>query len=747
MATARPRHLAVDDVWVWHAVRAIVVVLATTEAVFSAWVWRTPLDVLLAVVSAAAVIVALFHPVPGVLMALAPLISDILMPRDHGVTPMVVVTIVVAARAQPRVALLVLTGVAGIRAGHLWWSSGSTESLFLAALFLAALGVGVVLRWLLRHRILSTRELSLLEERVRATRQEERAALADELSGILTQDLRATGALLDRAQVAGAGAASLVEVDARARASLTRLRRLVSTLRGAGTADQATPGDLVSALEEVEDHLVGHGLTVEIDLPDPATIRPTTDADALLRTLRTAVDRLREEGGTGTIHLRVAASGGGVAVLVGRRDGDLGTRWLVEEFVPPRPQSAAPADAPRRPFLTRISLNTARLALALPATAAAGVWTVGLVLTWRERPELLTHDLAMVVAFLALALAATSPPASAMVLAAAAILTSTRLAPVPGLSPLFFLNVFLLAVVAANWPRIVPVVALGSALTFIWWHRGSDDHLVMSLASVMLLTFGVAFGLGVRYFVRVRAAHLQEFTRLTRAFSVARTTERAQLAGELHDIVAHQLSLMTMVLMAHGTSDEPAAVTATRLRLVRLNAAAQADLATLVNLTRQDAPPSREPGTTPSRAAAATAETLRAAGHPIDLRVSAGADSSDPTTQRTVSSILREATTNILRYAPTGSPVEMVITASEATLGVRVVSALPSMARTNADSTGFGLIGLAERVTLTGGTFTAGPVGDHWVVAASVPRTPDSDPIAPRPSRLFTRRSAAVGSD
>ena len=232
MATARPRHLAVDDVWVWHAVRAIVVVLATTEAVFSAWVWRTPLDVLLAVVSAAAVIVALFHPVPGVLLALAPLLSDILMPRDHGVTPMVVVTIVVAARAQPRVALLVLTGVAGIRAGHLWWSSGSTESLFLAALFLAALGVGVVLRWLLRHRILSTRELSLLEERVRATRQEERAALADELSGILAQDLRATGALLDRAQVAGAGAASLVEVDARARASLTRLRRLVSTLRG-----------------------------------------------------------------------------------------------------------------------------------------------------------------------------------------------------------------------------------------------------------------------------------------------------------------------------------------------------------------------------------------------------------------------------------------------------------------------------------------------------------------------------------
>ena len=72
MATARPRHLAVDDVCVWHAVRAIVVVLATTEAVFSAWVWRTPLDVLLAVVSAAAVIVALFGWVMCVPSALVP---------------------------------------------------------------------------------------------------------------------------------------------------------------------------------------------------------------------------------------------------------------------------------------------------------------------------------------------------------------------------------------------------------------------------------------------------------------------------------------------------------------------------------------------------------------------------------------------------------------------------------------------------------------------------------------------------
>ncbi len=748
MTTPNPgRRPASNEGGAWRAVQAAVIVFVIADALLNVWLWHQPVDLVLSAVSAGAVILTLFHPIPGVLLTLVPLISDILTGRDYGATPLLVVTIVVAARAHPRVAFVALTALAGIRAGHVWWSSGSSESYFLATLFLAALGGGLVLRWLLRHRIQSSQELTLLGERVRAVRQEERDSLARELSAILAGDLRATGDLLERAQVTGAGTTSLAEVDARARASLSRLRRLVSTLRGTPSEHRDAPSDLVSALEEVEDHLVGHGWTVEIDVPDPVTLPRTTHVDALLRILREATDRLGDDGRTRIVHLRLAAAGDEVVVGVGLREVDGVTQWLVEESVAESGHtSPAPADAPRRPFLTRVSLNAARLTLVMPATAAAGTWLVGVTLDWGGDLAVVMSDLVMVAAFLGLAVAAVSPGAAVVVLGSATLACVTLLTPSPGFSPLNLVGVFLVAVVAAAWPRAVAAVAVASALAVAWWHRDGGDP-VSAAASVILLALGVAVGFGVRYFVRVRAQHVAEFERLTQAFEVARTAERTQLAGELHDIVAHQLSLMTMVLMTHGTTDDPDALTATRLRLVRLNAAAQADLATLVNLTRQEAPPDPEPRTTPGRAATATAETLRAAGHPVDLRVLEGADTADPTTQRTVSRILREATTNILRYAPAGSPVTMAITPSDTTLDVRVSSVLPPHPQPSADSTGFGLIGLSERAALTGATFTAGPEGGHWVVAATLPRTPDADPVAPRQSRLFTLRSAAADSD
>lgn len=90
--------------------------------------------------------------------------------------------------------------------------------------------------------------------------------------------------------------------------------------------------------------------------------------------------------------------------------------------------------------------------------------------------------------------------------------------------------------------------------------------------------------------------------------------------------------------------------------------------------------------------------TLRHAGHEVNLTVAAAADDSDPTTQRTVSRILREATTNILRYAPPGSACDIAVTASHHWVGVTVANPLPDVSRSNPHSTGLGLVGLAERV-------------------------------------------------
>ena len=73
----------------------------------------------------------------------------------------------------------------------------------------------------------------------------------------------------------------------------------------------------------------------------------------------------------------------------------------------------------------------------------------------------------------------------------------------------------------------------------------------------------------------------------------------------------------------------------------------------------------------------------------------------------------REALTNAARHAP-GQPIELQLAYSE---GVRL--SVRNKGATTGE--GFGLAGMGERLALVGGTLTAGPDGDDWLVVAEVP--------------------------
>ena len=113
--------------------------------------------------------------------------------------------------------------------------------------------------------------------------------------------------------------------------------------------------------------------------------------------------------------------------------------------------------------------------------------------------------------------------------------------------------------------------------------------------------------------------------------------------------------------------------------------------------------------------------TLEEAGHRVTLALTADLELVDATTQRTLARVVREAATNALRYAPGDSPVHIVLGVENATATVRVTSDLAALPRVDPYSTGSGLVGLRERVELTNGRFSAGEVGDHWVVEAQLP--------------------------
>ncbi len=106
--------------------------------------------------------------------------------------------------------------------------------------------------------------------------------------------------------------------------------------------------------------------------------------------------------------------------------------------------------------------------------------------------------------------------------------------------------------------------------------------------------------------------------------------------------------------------------------------------------------------------------------HPV-LDIDRAADQLDAATQRTISRIMQEATTNIARYAPPGSTAELSLKVRRAETTLSISSPLATRVAASELSLGWGLRGIRERVDLSHGTFAAGPDRGRWVVAVTLP--------------------------
>ncbi|MEI2268350.1 histidine kinase [Microbacterium sp. No. 7] len=201
---------------------------------------------------------------------------------------------------------------------------------------------------------------------------------------------------------------------------------------------------------------------------------------------------------------------------------------------------------------------------------------------------------------------------------------------------------------------------------------------------------------------------------------LASSAERERIARELHDIVAH--SLTVMVALAEGVA---ASNDAERTRpgveaIAATGREALKDMrATLGILRDADAAPlaplARDTTTE-------TVASARAAGFDTRLVVSGDPADLDSRTQLAVSRIVQESVTNVLRHASAATRIDVAIQHDPDGVSVTVTDdGLPTSASEH--TAGFGLRGLRERVGLAGGTITAGPRRPHgWSVAARIPR-------------------------
>jgi len=209
----------------------------------------------------------------------------------------------------------------------------------------------------------------------------------------------------------------------------------------------------------------------------------------------------------------------------------------------------------------------------------------------------------------------------------------------------------------------------------------------------------------------------------------ARAEERARLAGEMHDVVTHRVSLMVLQAGALQMTapDEPTRQAAEELRAA--GSQALDELRDLVGILRTE-----PAGTMPSAADfAALAAESTAVGSPADLVEVGNPALASPVVARTAYRVVREALTNVRKHAP-GARVTVRVEYDETRVRLLVRNTPPTGQRSALAGTGsgLGLTHLRQRIELVHGTLRAGPEPDGgFCVEATLPAyVPTAEPAA-----------------
>lgn len=282
-------------------------------------------------------------------------------------------------------------------------------------------------------------------------------------------------------------------------------------------------------------------------------------------------------------------------------------------------------------------------------------------------------------------------------------------------------------------------VAAGCAVLALMANRLVQPPLSLwatrSYGPVLLLVLAIALGLwaGSRRRLLATLATQVEHLRTERALREegARLAERAAIAAEMHDVLAHRLSLIALhtgALQTRTTTTLPEQI-GDRIALLRTASTdALADLRDILGALRD--PDRTDLGHAPSPALREVDELIEqatAAGQHVAATIDGRPEQVPAADQLAVDRLVQEALTNARKHAP-DAPVTLRVHYGPPATTVEVTNtaALPPAPDSASVPSGFGLIGLAERVHALGGALEAGSDGDGcWRVAAHLPAPTD----------------------
>jgi signal transduction histidine kinase len=282
-----------------------------------------------------------------------------------------------------------------------------------------------------------------------------------------------------------------------------------------------------------------------------------------------------------------------------------------------------------------------------------------------------------------------------------------------GLSTAVFLLVLPYAL--ARWASAREVVvgllvmSVPIALTVV-----AGDPVGDTIGGAAVLLLACAIGFAVRYASELRIEEI----------AGVRSREREDLARELHDTVAHHVSAIAVRAQAGRVvaATRPEAAVEALVVIEQEASRALEEMRSMVGSLRRGDQADLRPqqGVHDLRRLERLGE---GAGPRVRVTVAGDVDELRPSVDAACFRLAQEAVTNALRHARRASEVRVHVDGGDDIVRLTVVDDGEGGGTSTPAASGFGLIGMAERAKLLGGTFAAGPSArGGWTVEATLPR-------------------------
>jgi signal transduction histidine kinase len=203
---------------------------------------------------------------------------------------------------------------------------------------------------------------------------------------------------------------------------------------------------------------------------------------------------------------------------------------------------------------------------------------------------------------------------------------------------------------------------------------------------------------------------------------VAITEERLRIARELHDVVAHSMSLIAVQagVGAHVLRTDPVSAGRALEVIAETSRKALVQTRSMLGMLREEDEDGTRPPTQGLDDLPALVQDVGAAGLDVDLVRSGTVPQLDATVSLTAYRIMQESLTNVIKHSAAATAT-VTLSATGRQLDIDVRDPGPTRRSAKAGSRGHGLLGLDERVRLIGGALTYGATGDGFCVHAALP--------------------------